>query len=109
MADPQITYEDYRRRKASAMRRPRLSCGCVNKVGEPTYVRGCCDRITCEQHRDDEHDCDDLVDMDRLIEILAEADSCVAALCDCRTYHWQLPVEPLTKHRRVPWWRRWLG
>lgn len=48
-------YSQWLQRKASAMRRPVLSCGCRND-GRPTYVRGTCDCIVCREHRDDEHE-----------------------------------------------------
>lgn len=48
-------YSQWMQRKASAMRRPVLSCGCRND-GRSTYVRGTCDCIVCSEHRDDEHE-----------------------------------------------------
>jgi hypothetical protein len=48
-------YSQWLQRKASAMKRPVLSCGCRND-GRSTYVRGTCDCIVCREHRDDEHE-----------------------------------------------------
>lgn len=48
-------YSQWMQRKASAMRRPVLSCGCRND-GRSTYVRGTCDCIVCREHRDEEHE-----------------------------------------------------
>lgn len=47
-------YHAWQQRKASALKRPTLSCGCRND-GRSTYVRGCCDRIVCRMHQDEEH------------------------------------------------------
>lgn len=47
-------YHAWQQRKASALKRPTLSCGCRND-GRSTYVRGCCDRIVCRMHQHEEH------------------------------------------------------
>jgi hypothetical protein len=48
-------YTQWRERKASAMSRPILSCGCRND-GRLTFIRGTCDCIVCGRHRGDEHE-----------------------------------------------------
>lgn len=54
MIDPEM--ERWNKEKKRLVKLPTLSCGCPND-GRPFYAHLYCDRIACEVHADDPHDC----------------------------------------------------
>lgn len=104
-------YSQWMQRKASAMRRPVLSCGCRND-GRSTFIRGCCDVIVCGEHRDDEHE---HPEEPKKVEALRRVDLSLGARHHLTGGNYVVtktdgrnatltPVD-LSKPTRTPWWK----